>query len=110
MKGLHHVVAVMHTIFSSAMPCTLSFSQRFRADAAADMLGLFPALLLLAANKPYLPGNRHASQDAAFCLRMTTIAVMLSQPTPRAALGSAARHSSSSAHAASVGLTLACSF
>jgi len=58
----------------------------------------------------YRLGSRRASQDAVSCLIITTIAVMLSQPTPRAALGSAARQASSSAQAASVGLMLASSF
>lgn len=58
----------------------------------------------------HLEGSRRASQEAApSCLMSTTIAVMLSQPTPRAALGSAARHASSSEQAASVGEALASS-
>eukprot|EP00882_Tetradesmus_deserticola_P023361 GHRQ01025420.1.p1 GENE.GHRQ01025420.1~~GHRQ01025420.1.p1 ORF type:complete len:196 (+),score=13.76 GHRQ01025420.1:890-1477(+) len=50
-------------------------------------------------------GSRRASQDVAGCSRRTTMTVMLSHPTPRAALGSPARHASSSAQAASAGLS-----
>lgn len=60
--------------------------------------------------EPHLEGSRRASQDAESCLMITTMAVMLSQPTPRAAFGSAARQASSSEQAASVGDWLASSF